>query len=311
MPVRSPRLMLHRLITAALTATSVLGACRRAAPDQGGKAAWAPPPDSAIPQDSLGNAIRRGLALLVDTRDSLPAYARSSLNCTSCHLDGGRRADAAPLAGAFARFPGYLARAGAVISIEDRVNYCFTRSLSGNRLPSDSREMHDMIAYLAFLSRGLALGAPSTSVAITPIPVHQPNDAAGREVYAKVCASCHGADGAGGVTPRAPALWGATSFSIGASMARVERAAAFIRHNMPFSAPGSLTDQQAWDVAAYIDAQPRPDMPGKELDWPYGGAPDDVPYPTSGRTTTITRTLLPRETPGRALVPPPPSVRPE
>ncbi len=277
-------------------------------------ATWAPPPDSAIPDGPLGTAIRRGRALMIDTHDSLPEYATSSLNCTSCHLDGGRRANAAPLTGVYARFPAYLPRAGAVVSIEDRVNYCFTRSLGGNRLPSDSREMQDMIAYLAFLSHGAPTGGPAPAHAIEAIPVMQPDPAAGKVVYATMCAPCHGENGAGGgpgsTMPRAPALWGAASYSIGASMARVERAAAFIRHNMPFATPGTLTDQQAWDVAAYIDAQPRPDMPGKDADWPSGGAPDDVPYSTAGRSVSKTPPLLPRATPERALVPPPPSVRP-
>jgi thiosulfate dehydrogenase len=65
-------------------------------------------------------------------------------------------------------------------------------------------------------------------------------------------------------------------------MARVRTAAAFIRHNMPFDKPGTLTDQQAMDLAAYVTSQPRPDFPGKEKDWPEGGAPPDVPYRTLG-----------------------------
>jgi thiosulfate dehydrogenase len=246
---------------------------------------------------------------MVDTHDSLPDYAPSTLNCTSCHLDGGRQANAAPLTGVYARFPAYLSRAGAVVSLEDRVNYCFTRSLSGYRLPSDSREMQDMIAYLAFLSLGAPTGAPAQSPGVEAIPVRQPDPAAGETVYGTLCAACHGVDGAGGVVPRAPALWGPRSYSIGASMSRVERAAAFIRHNMPLNAPGTLTDQQAWDVAAYINGQARPDMPGKADDWPNGDAPEDVPYPTAGRPGTVTPPLLPRATPERAMVPPPPSVR--
>lgn len=131
-----------------------------------------------------------------------------------------------------------------------------------------------------------------------------PDTVRGAGVYRSICAACHGADGEGGAVPRAPALWGERSYSIGASMARIERAAAFVRHNMPFNAPGSLTDQQAWDVAAYINRKPRPDMPGKELDWPSGDAPADVPYATSGRTASDERVVLPRLQPERALVGP-------
>ena len=67
----------------------------------------------------------------------------------------------------------------------------------------------------------------------------------GHALFVSTCARCHGADGAGLVSP---ALWGPKSFSIGASMAREERAAAFIRHNMPFDGAATLTDQQAFDV---------------------------------------------------------------
>ena len=106
-----------------------------------------------------------------------------------------------------------------------------------------------------------------------------------------------------------PALWGPKSFSIGASMARVERAASFIRRNMPFDRPGALNDQQAFDIAAYITAMPRPDSPGKEDDWPNGGAPSDVPYDTKGHKAFRPPKVLPRTTnPAAAIVTAPPSV---
>jgi thiosulfate dehydrogenase len=76
----------------------------------------------------------------------------------------------------------------------------------------------------------------------------------------------------------APPLWGPKSFNIGAGMARYRTAATFIVHNMPFDRPGSLTPQQALDVARYVDSRPRPDFPGKEHDWPKGGRPADAPY---------------------------------
>jgi thiosulfate dehydrogenase len=66
-------------------------------------------------------------------------------------------------------------------------------------------------------------------------------------------------------------------------MSRVRTAAAFFRDNMPFDQPGSLTDQQAIDAAAFVNAQPRPDFPDKIDDWPNGDAPPDVAYPTHGQ----------------------------
>ncbi|MGZ8411731.1 MAG: c-type cytochrome, partial [Gemmatirosa sp.] len=170
-------------------------------------AAWRPPADTEIPDDSLGASIRRGRALVRDTPDSLPTYAPGRIACTNCHLDGGRDFDSAPMAGAFARYPKYLARTGAVIGIVDRVNYCFTRSLAGRRLPRASREMQDIVAYLAFLSRGVPIGAgqriagangmPRIPGADTMPAPHPGDSARGASVYATRCVSCHGADGAG------------------------------------------------------------------------------------------------------------------
>jgi thiosulfate dehydrogenase len=237
------------------------------------------------------------------TTDSLPGFTQSSLRCTSCHLDRGLRPDAAPLAGVHARFPRYLDRAGAVVPIEDRVNYCFTRSLAGRALPVRSREMGDIVAYLAFISSGVPTGAHVAGEGMPRMPLLQGDSGRGAALYAATCARCHAPGGMGGGA--VPALWGARSYGVGASMARVERAASFIRHNMPYDRPGTLTDQQAYDVAAFVDAQPRPDSPGKELDWPAGDAPADVPYATRGHVPRATPPLVPRAADSGTIVPAP------
>ena len=270
-------------------------------------AGWTPPAVDSTPDDPFERAVYRGLALLVHTRDSLPRYVGSNLACTSCHLDEGRRANAAPLAGVYARYPRYIDRAAAVVPLEDRVNYCFTRSLAGSKLPNGSREMQDIIAYLAYISRGVPVGGHVPGEGMPTMPALVGDSARGIAVYAQNCALCHGPEGAGAGT--APALWGSRSFSIGASMARPERAASFIRHNMPLDRPGTLTDQQAFDVAAYLTGMARPDMPGKEQDWPQGGAPTDVPYDTKGHAASRTPKLLPRAgKPSDAIVGTPASV---
>jgi len=259
--------------------------------------------DSGVPDGPLGLSIRRGLALVEHTPDSLPTYVGGNLRCTSCHLDRGLRPDAAPLTGVYARFPKLMDRSGAVVPIEDRVNYCFTRSLAGRSLPPRSKEMVDIVAYLAFISRGVKVGGHVHGEGMPKMPALAGDTSSGHQLFASTCARCHGVDGAGVAV--VPALWGANSFSVGASMARVERAASFVRHNMPFDRPGSLTDQQAFDVAAYVDSHARPDSPGKELDWPNGGAPADVPYATKGHVPANPTAVLPRRHAGGALVPAP------
>ncbi|MGH7655775.1 MAG: c-type cytochrome [Gemmatimonadaceae bacterium] len=245
-------------------------------------AAWKPPAEADIPHDSLGAAIRRGLALIRFTPESLPKYVKSNMRCVSCHENDGTKATAAPLTGSHARFPKYLARSGTVVTLADRVNFCMTRSLAGTALPVDSREMDDILAYLAFISRDVPVGRHLAAVdGLLPMKDTLTGDTLrGHGIFTATCAVCHQADGAG--NSPIPALWGPRSFSIAASMARHERAASFIVHNMPQTAPGSLTAQQAFDVAAYIDSHPRPDAPMKENDWPHGGAPRDVPYATKG-----------------------------
>ena len=78
-----------------------------------GSGVVAAPSDSEIPHDAFGAAVRRGLALLTATRESLPAHVGNALRCTSCHLDQGRR-DNGSWIGAYARFPQYRSRRGAV-----------------------------------------------------------------------------------------------------------------------------------------------------------------------------------------------------
>jgi thiosulfate dehydrogenase len=253
---------------------------------------WRPPVVDSTPDDPYEIAVYRGLAIMTHTRDSLPGYVGGNLNCTSCHLDEGRRANAAPLVGVFARYPRYMDRSGAVVPLEDRVNYCFTRSLAGSKLPSDSREMQDIIAYLSFISRGVPTGEHVRGEGMPKMPDLKGDSSRGRALFVENCARCHGNNG-GGMGP-IPALWGPKSFSIGASMARIERAASFIRHNMPFDRPGTLNFQQAFDLAAYVTSMSRPDSPGKETDWPNGGVPSDVPYDTKGHKAFRPPMLLPR-----------------
>jgi len=268
---------------------------------------WKAPTEADIPNDSMGASIRRGLALLRFTPESLPQYATSGLRCTSCHQADGVPVTAGSLAGVHARFPQYMSRTGAVIDLSDRINYCFTRSLAGNVLPKQSREMADLLAYMAFISRGVPSGHHMSTAPMPKMPTElEGNAERGKQLYVeKTCATCHGANGEG-MGPLPP-LWGPKSYSIGASMARIERAAAFIYRNMPQINPGSLTEQESWDLAAYINGQPRPDSPAKENDWPVGGNPKDVPYDlVSGHTAYKPPPLLPRATPARAVVPVPP-----
>jgi thiosulfate dehydrogenase len=237
----------------------------------------APALDS-VPNDPLGASIRRGHALLVATKDSLPAQVGNNLRCVSCHLDDGRRADAMPWIGVYGRFPQYRPRAGRVLTLEDRINGCIQRSMHGTALERGSRDMLDMVSYMAFLSRGIPVGTQVQGQGTRQLRPLDFDTLRGERIYERKCAVCHGDGGLG--TRIAPAVWGVGSYNIGAGMARVRTAAAFIQANMPFDDPGSLSDQEAFDVAAYINSRARPDFPAKENDWPKGDPPPDVAYVT-------------------------------
>lgn len=259
-------------------AAAVQAAGSRAIPPDG-PVPFVVPAASTIPTGPVGDAVRRGKALLEHTRDSLPRFVGNDLNCTNCHMDGGTRKDAMPWIGVYSRFPQYRSRTGAVIVLEDRLKDCFERSMNGRAPAHDSKDMKDMVAYLAWLSRDVPVGRDVEGQGMPAVAPLAPDTVRGREVYLAECARCHGADGQG-LVPPAPPLWGPRSFNIGAGMARLRTAASFLKVAMPYDRPGTLTDQQAYDVAAYMNGQGRPDFPGKEADWPNGDPPPDVAYPT-------------------------------
>src|SRR6185503_55257 len=137
----------------------------------------------------------------------------------SCHLKEGAQPGALPLIGAFSRYPQYRSRHAAVSLIEDRVNDCFERSRNGKALAVDGRDMRDIVAFLAFQSRGVAPPGqvPGTGTRmLDPLP---PDTVQGQAIFSETCSRCHGMEGAG--TALAPPLWGPRSFNIGAGMARI------------------------------------------------------------------------------------------
>ena len=256
-----------------------------------GELPFAAPRDADIAKSAGAADILLGKRLLSDTKHLLPDHVGDGLNCTSCHLGEGKVAFASPYVSISTNFPQYAARAGREISLAERINGCFLRSMNGKAVPADSPEMKAMLAYFEWLSQGLP---PKTKMVgrgngkidsnLVPDPVK------GKAIYEAKCASCHGADGEGIKDARGefifPPLWGEQSFNVGAGMARTYTAAAFVKSNMPvawgLNAPlgqgDALSDQDAVDVAEYFTHQPRPDFPAKVKDWPNGGRPKDARY---------------------------------
>ncbi|HEX9565807.1 MAG TPA: c-type cytochrome [Gemmatimonadaceae bacterium] len=275
---------LPRSVLSALLAglTGLTAACRPSEPKGDDvvspePVAYRVPAESEVSDSVVLASIRRGRALLANTRDSLPDFVGNRLQCVHCHPDNGTRPNVMPWVGVYARFPQYRSRAGGIQIIEDRINDCMLRSMNGRPLVTESSDMRDIVAYMAFLSIGYPVFSTVDGQSFPRLDPLDADTVRGAATFAAKCAVCHGPDGEG--TDLYPALWGPGSFNIGAGMARVRTAAAFIKVAMPQTAPGTLTDQEAYDLAALITSRPRPDFPGKERDWPNGDPPPDVAYP--------------------------------
>jgi len=241
-------------------------------------------------KEANADQLVRGMRLNLETKDLLPEHVGDQLNCSSCHLNAGTVADGSPYVGVSAFFPSYGARAGKVITLEDRINGCFRRSMNGKPLAKDSPDLKAMVAYFDWMKRetrpedkvaGRGIGKIDRSIV--------PDPANGKRIYADQCAVCHGDNGEGlrDAAGRMvyPPLWGDESFNIGAGMARTYTAAAFVKRNMPIGfhgkfplGQGGLSDQESVDVAEYFSHQPRPDFPDKVKDWPKDPKPSDARY---------------------------------
>lgn len=229
--------------------------------------AFTPPPESAIPEGPFGDMVREGRELFVHTAQKAPAYVGNGLACANCHLDAGRQPNSAPLWGAYGMYPAYRSKNHHVNSFGERLQGCFQFSMNGKAPPLDSREMLALEAYAYWMASGAPIGVKLDGAGYPKQgfkPPQPPDYARGETVFQRDCALCHGNDGQGQkVAGRYvfPPLWGPDSFNWGAGMHELDNAAAFIKANMPLSRGNTLSDQDAWDVAMYMDAHERPQDP--------------------------------------------------
>jgi len=214
---------------------------------------------SALPKGPLGESIRLGHDIIMDPHKVLPHNVVADMSCAACHLGAGTVPRGGSFAGTYARFPQWNKRAKRVITLQDRLAECFLYSMNGTPPAYNSKEMIAMVSYIAYLSRAVPTGAAETASErfIEPLPSASPDLVRGEAVYAKSCASCHQANGAG-VHGAFPPLWGATSFNGGAGMAHIDRMTGFVHYNMPQNAPGTLSLQDSYDVSAWVLTHSRP-----------------------------------------------------
>ncbi|HUC50232.1 MAG TPA: c-type cytochrome [Xanthobacteraceae bacterium] len=280
-----------------LAAAASAGVTQARAPD---KPVWTIPEVGALPRDAHGLQVREGRDLITATYayigphapDAAKRYAGNDLACTNCHLQAGTKKFGLPLFGLYEDFPQYSARTGGDISIEDRINSCMVRSMNGRPLPVDAPEMQAMVAYIKFISSGVAPGQrlPGLGTGHMPELKRAASSSRGAPLYASTCAACHNTNGSGlrnnttnsDLGYYVPPLWGPDTYNDGAGMARLITFANFIHFNMPHGTDyvdPQLSIANAWDIAAYVLSQPRPHLKGLEHDFPdLLKKPVDAPY---------------------------------
>ncbi|PJJ76125.1 thiosulfate dehydrogenase [Thermoflavifilum aggregans] len=262
---------------------------------------WTPPDTSTLPHTAEGDLIRYGRLLIVHTARYLGpkgkiAHISNGMNCQNCHLAAGTLPFANNFSLVASTYPKYRARNDRVETVAFRVNACLKRSLNGEALDTHSREMKAFVAYLSWIGGQLhaRISAGSQTQKVWGSGTEKlkylkraADTGAGRLVFMTYCQNCHGPRGEGLWVDSTgeyqyPPLWGKHSYNTGAGMYRISQFAAFVKNNMPYGTSylhPQLTDDQAWDVAAFVNSQPRQAYRDLKYDWPkIADKPVDYPF---------------------------------
>jgi thiosulfate dehydrogenase len=277
-------------------------------PDSG---LWKAPDAEALAPGEQKDLVLYGQDLIAHTSRFLGpngtvASVSNGMNCQNCHLDAGTRPYGNNYGSVASTYPKFRARSGSEEDIFKRVNDCFERSLNGKPLSTDSREMKAIRAYIEYLGSNVPRGeqAPGSGLKEMTFLDRAADPAKGKAVYEAKCQSCHQAGGEGMMRPDGseyiyPPLWGEHSYNDAAGLFRMSNFARFVKYNMPLGAShfsAQLSDEESWDVAAYVNTQPRPhksfpgdwpDITRKPVDHPFGPYADSFseaqhkfgPYP--------------------------------
>ncbi len=211
---------------------------------------------NAIPPGAAGALIFQGKVIFDHTPQYARSYVGNELACSDCHLKSGTQAYAAPMYGVARDYPSFSGRAGHVITLEVRLQECFVRSENGLPPPADSDVARALVAYINWLSRDEFKAQATNGRGYGAIADVKGDAVRGKNLYAKKCAGCHGVNGVTNPPMLAP-LWGPGSWNDGAGIDHAAELAAFLLRNMPADKPGTLTAQEAMDVATFVDARPR------------------------------------------------------
>jgi thiosulfate dehydrogenase len=258
------------------------------------------PDTSELLHDSIGNLIRYGRQLIINTSTYLGPYGTVAhhihgANCQNCHLNAGTKPFGNNFLMVACSYPKFKERSGMNETIVKKVNDCFERSMNGIAIDSNSIEMKAMVAYIKWIGKYTDKHKMPGGCGIEELPLlnRAADTAKGRIVYITKCAVCHGLNGRGTLNTAQsafmyPSLWGNDSYNIGASIFRLSKFAGFVKNNMPFGATHAtpqLSNEQAWDVAAFVNSQPHafknikadwPKLSTKPFDYPFGPFADTL-----------------------------------
>lgn len=256
--------------------------------------AWKAPDAATIPAGKAGNMIRYGRELLAHTSNYLGpkgsvAQITNGMNCQNCHLDAGTRIFGNNYASFIATYPKMSGRSGKVEPASERIAECFERSLGGTVPDTSKKEVQAILAYMKWIGKNVNKGQKLFGNATEKLAFmdHAADPAKGKAVFALKCQGCHGSNGEGILAADKksytyPPLWGKHSYNDGAGMYRIGNFAGFVKNNMPYGATyenPQLTDEEAWNVAAFVNSQPRPhkdqhkdwtQLDKKPIDFPFG-----------------------------------------
>jgi thiosulfate dehydrogenase len=249
---------------------------------------WKAPDTAVIPHTAQGAMIRYGRDLIAYTAiylgpEGKVAHISNGMNCQNCHLNAGTKPWGNNYAGSTATYPKFRERSGTIESLVKKVNDCLIRSLNGSPLDSNSREMKAIIAYMHWLGKNVKKGykPPGSGLKELPYLARAADPARGKRVFEQRCQQCHGKEGAGkpdSIGYVYPPLWGENSYNTGAGIYRLSKFAGYVKTNMPWGDNRQLTDEEAWDVAAFVNSQPRP-FKEFSADWPViNTKPVDLPF---------------------------------
>ena len=256
--------------------------------------AWRAPDSSTMPPGKQGEMIKYGKDLIVRTAayfgpNGSLVQLSNGMNCQNCHLSAGTRLYGNNFASFIAAYPKMSARSGKVEPATQRIVECFRRSLSGKSPDTTAKEVQAMLAYMKWLGKDVKKSTELFCNATEKLPYlnGSANPLKGKLIYNAKCQSCHGAGGQGLLAADKksyvyPPLWGPHSYNDGAGMYRIGNLAGFVKNNMPYGVTyenPQLSDEECWNVAAFINTQPRPhrdqhndytNIYKKPIDAPFG-----------------------------------------